>query len=235
VITRLGVTPVYVQVGGAYTDAGATATDNVDGDLTANIVTVNPVNTATPGTYTATLTVTDATGGSDMTSQLVRVGQPPTASFTLTTNSLSAFFTDTSTGNPTSWSWSFGDPASASNLSTQQNPSHTFSTGGTFNVRLTAANDFGSSSVTKAVTVTLPPPVASFTYTTNGLMVTFTDKSTQSPTSWLWDFGDGNSSTMQNPTTTYACPMPPCTFNVSLTATNSTGSDTVTRSVTVTP
>ena len=60
VITLLGVNPVTVAQGAVYTDAGATALDNVDGDITANIVTVNPVNTAVIGTYTVTYDVSDA-------------------------------------------------------------------------------------------------------------------------------------------------------------------------------
>ena len=62
VITRLGTDPLTVLCGVAYTDAGATALDNVDGDLTANITTVNPVNPALSNTYTVTYNVSDAAG-----------------------------------------------------------------------------------------------------------------------------------------------------------------------------
>lgn len=62
VITRLGISPVTVEGGSTYTDAGATATDNIDGNITASIVTVNPVNTAVVGTYTVTYNVSDAAG-----------------------------------------------------------------------------------------------------------------------------------------------------------------------------
>jgi len=62
VITLLGTTPLTVALGSVYTDAGATALDNVDGVITANIVTVNPVNTAVVGTYTVTYDVSDAAG-----------------------------------------------------------------------------------------------------------------------------------------------------------------------------
>ncbi|MDD3048521.1 MAG: DUF5011 domain-containing protein [Bacilli bacterium] len=53
---------VTLEVGSVYNDAGATATDNVDGDLTASIVTTNPVNTAVVGVYTVTYNVSDASG-----------------------------------------------------------------------------------------------------------------------------------------------------------------------------
>ncbi len=62
VITLLGVTPVTIAQGSVYTDAGATALDNVDGNITANIVTVNNVNTAAVGTYSVTYNVSDAAG-----------------------------------------------------------------------------------------------------------------------------------------------------------------------------
>jgi len=62
VITLLGNAVVNLTVGDTYTDAGATAEDNVDGDITANIVKVNPVNMAVVGTYTVTYDVSDAAG-----------------------------------------------------------------------------------------------------------------------------------------------------------------------------
>jgi PKD repeat protein len=58
-------------------------------------------------------------------------------------------FTDTSTGSPTSWSWSFGDNTSSS----LENPAHVYSTGGTFTVTLTAGNASGSGKASKSVTV----------------------------------------------------------------------------------
>lgn len=62
VITLIGDATINVTVGNAYTDQGATATDDVDGDITANIVVVNPVDVDTEGTYTITYNVSDAAG-----------------------------------------------------------------------------------------------------------------------------------------------------------------------------
>lgn len=62
VITRLGDATVTVTEGNAYTDAGFTATDDVDGDITANIVVTNPVDVNTVGTYTVRANVSDAAG-----------------------------------------------------------------------------------------------------------------------------------------------------------------------------
>jgi PKD repeat protein len=78
------------------------------------------------------------------------------------------------------------------------------------------------------------PPVAKFSYSISGLMVTFTDESTDSDgsiTNWSWDFGDGKASTEQNPTHTYETSG---TYDVMLTVTDdSSNTDSITESVTV--
>ena len=79
-------------------------------------------------------------------------------------------------------------------------------------------------------------PVASFTATpTSGtapLNVSFTDTSTGSPTSWAWDFGDGGTSTAQNPTHSFAAAG---TYTAKLTATNGAGSSSASTTITVNP
>lgn len=163
---------------------------------------------------------------------LLTVGNnPPVAAFSGTPTSgeypLAVTFTDASTNAPTSWSWNFGDGGT----STLQNPSHTYTAAGSYTVVLTATNAYGSDSETKTnyITVTVPntnPPVAAFSGTpTSGnipLTVVFTDASTNNPTSWSWDFGDGGTSTAQNPSHTYTVAG---SYTVTLTATNAYGSD----------
>jgi len=77
----------------------------------------------------------------------------PTAAFPALAGSPSVgqavTFTDTSTGNPTAWSWSFGDGAT----STLQNPTHAFLAAGTFTVTLKATNSAGSSTASRTLTV----------------------------------------------------------------------------------
>jgi hypothetical protein len=74
-------------------------------------------------------------------------------------------------------------------------------------------------------------PVADFSFDdTNDPQISFTDLSTNSPNNWLWDFDDGNTSNQQNPTYTYASSG---NYNVCLIATNSGGSDTICKPVTV--
>jgi PKD repeat protein len=92
-----------------------------------------------------------------------------------------------------------------------------------------------STSGNLAFTVTAAPPVviapvANFTAAVSGLSAAMTDTSTNAPTSWSWDLGNGTSSTLQNPPVTYAAAG---IYEVTLTATNSAGSNSVTKSVTV--
>ena len=74
-------------------------------------------------------------------------------------------------------------------------------------------------------------PVADYTVAVSGLTVVFTDTSTGRPTDWAWDFGDGNSSRLQNPTHTYAAVG---TYTVELEVSNSVGDDRRSRNVAVT-
>lgn len=165
-------------------------------------------------------------------------GAPPTASFTFDTTGTQATFTDTSTGSPTSWSWNFGDPGSGvSNTSTLQNPTHTFSGYDAYTVTLTATNGSGASTPFQDDVTTSPPPTASFTFNTVNKLGTFTDTSTESPTSWSWNFGDpasnaNNTSTLQNPTHTFTSY---ANYTVTLTSSNSDGSDPFESVVTTTP
>ena len=62
VITLVGASTINLNIGGTYTEQGATATDNIDGDITANIVTTGTVNTSVGGTYLVNYNVSDAAG-----------------------------------------------------------------------------------------------------------------------------------------------------------------------------
>jgi PKD repeat protein len=192
----------------------------------------NPMHTyAAAGTYTASLTVMNASGQSSTKRQFVTVmaGDPLLASFTFTVSGLKVLFTDSSVGTPTSWLWRFGD---GSGPVTTRNPTHTYAAAGTYTVTLGITNAFGvTANTSQFVTVSLgSPPTADFSFQSSGLGVAFADQSTGSPTSWSWDFGDGGSSTQQNPQHTYAVAG---TYSVKLTATNAAGSSSKTKIVTV--
>jgi PKD repeat protein len=193
----------------------------------------NPVHTySTAGTYTVTMTATNAGGSRTVTKAdcIVASGVAtiPVASFLSTVTSgtapLTIQFVDSSINSPTSWIWSFGD----GNTSTLENPSHTYTTAGTYTVTLIATNTAGSTTASTAgyITVGYAVPVAGFTSNvTNGtapLYVQFTDASMNSPISWSWKFGDGGTSTSQYPVHEYT---EAGTYTVSLTAKNTAGSN----------
>ena len=188
-----------------------------------------------PGSYSVTLTATGLGGSDDETLVdyiVVNVPPPPTADFTGSPLSgvapLTVNFTDTSTGNVTSWSWSFGDGGT----STAQHPSYTFTTPGSWSVTLTATGHGGSDGQTKTdyVVVDEPPPTADFSGSPLSgpapLDVVFTDLTAGDVSSWSWSFGDGGSATAQHPTYRYETPG---TYAVTLTATGAGGSDGETK------
>jgi uncharacterized repeat protein (TIGR01451 family) len=173
----------------------------------------------------------------------VDITSAPVANFTANVTSgvdpLTVQFTDLSTNAPTSWAWDFENDGTVD--STEQNPIYTYSTAGTYTVNLTVSNAGGSDEEIKTdyITVSTPvsAPVANFSATpTSGgapLTVQFTDLSTNSPTSWAWDFeNDGTvDSTEQNPSYTYSTAG---TYTVKLTASNAGGSDDEIKSAYVT-
>jgi PKD repeat protein len=193
-----------------------------------------------PGEYKAQLVVMNSAGNSNA-SRLITVATAtvtPVANFTATPKSgvapLTVTFTDTSTNTPTSWKWSFGDGDPTN--STVQNPIHKYSNAGTYTVSLNATNTAGSNTKIEngyiTITVAAVAPVANFTATSRSgvapLIVTFTDTSTNVPTSWKWSFGDSDptNSTVQNPIHKYSNAG---TYTVSLNATNAAGSNITTK------
>lgn len=190
------------------------------GDGTGTSTQQNPTYTyAAAGTYTVTLTVLNAVGCSHTTSQAVTVRPKPTADFTADTAcwTYPTSFTDASVG-AVSWLWDFGDSQS----SNQQNPQHTYANPGTYTVTLIVTNAQGCRDTVQKQVLVHPRPVASFTYDTAcALRITqFTDATQGAVSFWLWDFGDGNSSTLQNPAHVYATGG---VYTVTLTVGNSVG------------
>ncbi len=194
----------------------------------------NPSHTYTgAGQYTVSLEACNSAGCDTETKPNyidVTEQQPPVADFVGDPTSgnapLDVDFTDLSTNSPTSWAWTFGDGGSSG----AQNPSHTYTAADSYTVSLEACNGAGCDTETKVdyITVTTgQPPVADFVGDpTSGpvpLDVSFTDQSTNDPTSWDWDFGDTGSSPLQNPTHQYTSTGQ---FTVSLTAANAYGQDT---------
>ncbi|MDM7919682.1 MAG: PGF-pre-PGF domain-containing protein, partial [Methanosarcina sp.] len=144
---------------------------------------------------------------------------------------LEVLFTDKSTGTPTSWNWDFGDGTN----SQDQNPIHTYTSAGNYNVTLKVNNANGETSKTDTITVlqNSEAPVADFgTNATQGsapLAIQFTDLS-QKAVSWNWDFGDSSSSTDQNPAHVYENPGD---YTVNLTVSNENGTASKTLGIKV--
>ncbi len=141
---------------------------------------------------------------------------------------LTVQFTDLSGGNPEAWEWDFGD----GNSSTEQNPQHVYANEGVYTVSLTITKDGLTNELVREdyITVAVTAPVAAFSGTPTAgeapLEVAFTDESTGTVESWAWLFGDGGTSTEQNPVYTYAAPGK---YTVKLTVTGPGGSNQKTR------
>lgn len=151
----------------------------------------------------------------------------PTAGFTNTTNNLEVTITDTSS-NATSWFYDFGD-GDTSNL---QNPIHTYATEGWYEVTQISINSCGlRDTIVDSIFVCIPPN-SYFTYTEiTSANIQFTDTSDYA-TSWAWDFGDGGSSILQNPTHMYTVNG---NYNVCLIVNSLCGADTNCINITVCP
>jgi gliding motility-associated-like protein len=148
----------------------------------------------------------------------------PTAIFSANTtcfNTTPTQFTNSSTG-AISQNWDFGDPTSTSNTSTAPNPTHTYTAPGSYTATLTVANTPGCTNTTTQTVTVNPAPVVNFSSTTVCFNnpTAFTDNSTGGATQWAWNFGDGNTSTVQSPSHTYNASG---TYNVSFIVTNNFG------------
>jgi len=197
------------------------------------------------GTYSASLTVTDQNGckANYSTPDFLTISCPA-ASFTAAPSTgcapLTTVFNSTTTaGNPVSWSWNFGDPASgAANTSTLQNPSHTYNNPGCYTIILAAVTSDGCTIVDtlNSGVCTGNKPHANFSanppFNCADKPVFFTDSSTNTYqyTTYFWDFNGGppytNESNLQNPSFIYG---DTGYMNVSLLISNYGCADTITK------
>lgn len=192
---------------------------------------VGPPTTNTAGTVVVKLeTITNTSfncANNNLTSQAFAVVNPnPIAAFTFSNSCKDsvAVFNNTSTiasGTIADFSWKFGDGAT----SKDGNPTHAYTATGNYSVSLLAVSAFGCrDSVTQNITVN-PRPVADFTFknTCQDTAVKFTNGSSigsGSIKSYFWNFGDGSTSTLQNPTHQYAAAG---TYTVTLTVVSNNG------------
>jgi len=230
----------------AFSDTSAPGTSSITdwswefGDGATSSET-NPSHTYdAPGVYTVTLTVSTEDGSDCETkADYITVNAIlPTADFfgrpTAGDGPVTVAFFDASTPGTsavTGWAWDFGDGAT----STEQNPSHTYTSAGAFAVSLTVTSADGNHTESKTAFVTVNPvgPTASFVVDVASggapLEVQFSDTSvpgTSPVTAWLWNLGDGHTSTQQNPTHVYTTPGD---YTVSLIVTTDVDGDTDTQ------
>ena len=173
-----------------------------------NSLSQNPSHTFTlPGTYSVKLTAENSRGKASHTIVgMITLQAAPVAKFTsdVTTGlvPLTVQFTDISTGNPTAWQWDFGD----STTSALPSPSHVYAAAGNYTVSLVVSNSFGStiSTANQYIKVTeLQPPLVNFvanpTLGAAPMDVVINNLTSGTVDSYLWDFGDGTTSTLPNP------------------------------------
>ncbi len=191
------------------------------------------------GTYYAALKITDSHGCTQTYQRQIKVFAPPTALFNAPPVQFPSnmVFSDLSYGNPdpvTQWNWNFGD---ATATSTVQNPTHNYTLPGFYNVWFIIKDNKGcSDTAIQQVQVYSPILYAGFTASgqCQNVAVTFTDTSYIGPgnsiQSWSWDFGDGSTSTQQNPQHSYAVPG---TYIVRLIATAISVADTAFKTINI--
>ena len=166
----------------------------------------------------------------------------PTVTFTANkvsgTAPLSVAFTSKTTGSPTSYYWTFipttGPKGNDWNSYHAVTAAHTFTTAGKYTITLLVKNSAGSATYTKTsyITVTekVKKPVAIIGASTDSwyipAYVQYYDLSTGNPTKWLWSFGDGSTSTKENPLHLYKVNCPNHYCEIKLTVWNSAGSST---------
>jgi PKD repeat protein len=194
----------------------------------------------TPGIYTVSLTVA-GTGGEDTATGQVAVYDVPVADFTATAtqgcnsigkDSLKVQFTDVTAEGSTIQFWDFGDGSSAPG----NDPIHYYhNPDSSYTVTFTATNPCGTDDTTMVIYSFTPVPEfsASDSTVSIGVFVQFNDESVGA-SKWSWDFGDGNTSELQNPSHAYDSSG---VFNVSLTVENMCSDSTTTKNsfITVSP
>jgi gliding motility-associated-like protein len=168
----------------------------------------NPTHTFAAGQYDIRLIITTAGGCTDtaFVPNGILASVKPVPNFIATPRNVCAFvpvnFTNLSTGTVTNWLWFFGDGTT----SNAPNPSHEYQDTGYFDVTLVVCNAGCCDSIKFINYIHISPPIANFSTQldcANRLFKQFNDQSIGAD-EWFWDFGDGSTSTLQNPAHMYA-------------------------------
>ncbi len=191
-----------------------------------------------PGVYRVRLTVSNSAGTDDAVIDITvePALEPPIARLAQSSSEVVAGdlirFSSLSVNEPARLVWNFGDGNTARGVEV----SHRWAEAGTYTVTLRAINAAGDDRISTTVTIREPvaPPIAGFGLDMSeagiGEAIQFTDASTPEPTEWLWDFGDGTTSTSRNPTHSWS---EAGTYIVKVTASNEGGSSSAQLPVTI--
>ncbi|HKR66767.1 MAG TPA: PKD domain-containing protein, partial [Thermoanaerobaculia bacterium] len=203
-------------------------------DVAANVKSAR-VSGLTGGSYRVYVVSFNGAGNSNPSNTVTAtIASAPVANFTVdpqsgTAGVTSFTFTDQSTGGITARQWNFGDGST----STASAASHIYATPGQYTITLTVSANGLSAQTTKSVLV-FAPLDASFAWTPANPTITdtvqFTDQTTGAPTTWSWTFGDGTTSSEQNPSKKYANAG---TYLVRLSVTRSGSSSSTTKTLIV--
>lgn len=214
------------------------------GDGSTSTIAVPSHTYTTEGTYTITLKGYSLFGCSDSLSDTIHIIAPPTAAFTIVTDSgcapLQTDFNNGSSGQFCSYNWSYGN-GDSSMLFTSV--AQTYLQGlydTTYNITLTVTNLCGVSIYTDSVFV-MPTPVVNFgTNVSSGcspLLILVNNNSTGNATQYLWDFGDGSATAngLNPPGHTFTTGLNDTVYTITLIGSNTCGADTITKAVLVHP
>ena len=198
------------------------------------------VNYSAAGNYNVTLINTNNRGCSDSITLPITLHSGLSIDFTFHDNCFNVNFNATSTNatNLVNWNWDFGDGSFSNQHDSAQ---HTYFQPGTYQITLTVYDSLSCMHIICEQSVShyiyiYPPPIPNFSATNVlvGTPTVFTDLSSaplSSIVSWVWDFGDGSSSTSQSPVYTYP---QYGVYNVTLTIQNNFGcSESITHTVIV--
>jgi len=235
-----GLSPIALNGNINGVPTGAVWTTNGSGTFAPNDSTLNATYTPV-GSDNDTLVFVLTTIGNGLcnavndTIRIIR-NIMPAADFVFANLCLgqSVSFTDSTTGGVTSWNWNFGN----GDTSSTQNPAYTYTASGTYTVSLNVSAGTGcNDSISKLVTIN-PSPVASFSVANACFQdsVQFVGTASVTPgsiASWNWGFGDGNTSTLQNPVHLYDSVK---VYTVSLAVTSDSGcTASITQTVSINP
>ncbi len=185
---------------------------------------------------TVTLTSFSTFGCSDTALAIIKIYPSPIAQFSVSPGNQTYPSATVSILNATlgtwNWLWTFGDGDSSSVQSPQQ---HTYQTWGSYTITLKVWDGYCTDTTNKTIQINSTPPISLFTTSANNgcppLTITFTNGSHYG-TQYYWNFGDGGTSSLENPTYTF---YNAGTFEVQLATYGYGGQSTTIQTITVNP